>query len=288
MHTSSAGSVEVQLENSLKEIGIPPRPLILEHIASEMRKEVPDFNHLADLITADVGLSASLIKITNAPFFGFRSRVKSPREALMVLGLKVAGQAIAGIVMRRVFPTTPQMERFWDASARIARLSGWLSEHVIQNKLHSSDAYTFGLFRDCGIPILYSRLPGYREILIKANHEMASSFTEVEDAALPTNHAIVGSLLTQNWWLPDEITYSVRYHHDVPVLNAQSIPPSLTSRYLIAITQFAEYLMQQHTGLGSTREWPKFHSACMRLLNLDEEDVRRILAETSTIAKPDI
>lgn len=277
--TDSQPELEAQLEHTLKDIGIPPRPIILDRIRAEMQNDEPDLNRLAHLITADVALAASLISITNSPFFGFRKRVQSPREALMVLGLNVAGKAIAGILMRQAFPKSPQLERFWDASAKIAQLSGWLAQRVTNNTLRSDDAYTFGLFRDCGIPILLARTPDYFTTLNRANHETDLSFTEVEDRFLPTNHAIIGSLLAQSWWLSDETSLSIRNHHSVELLRTPTIPPSLNSRYMIAVAQMAEHLLQQNSGLSFTQEWLKLSTACLQLLNLTEEDVKDILTE---------
>lgn len=281
--TATHTPLEAQLERSLREIGIPPRPVILDKIRAEMQKDEPDFNQLAQLISTDVALAASLISITNSPFFGFRGRVNSPREALMVLGLNVAGKAIAGIVMRQAFPKSPHLERFWDASARIARLSGWLAQCVTNNKLRADDAYTFGLFRDCGIPILLTHNPDYFEILNRANHETVRGFTEIEDSALPTNHTVVGTLLAQSWWLTEDTCVSIRNHHGVGLLHTPNIPPSLISRQMIAVAQLAEHLLQRHSGLSYTQEWVKLGPGCMQLLNLTEEDIENILAEAIAV-----
>jgi HD-like signal output (HDOD) protein len=267
------------LEGSLKDIGIPPRPTILDRISREMLQDEPDYKRLANIIGADVSLSASLIKTANSPFFGYRNRVRSVNEALMMLGLDVASRAIAGIILRKVFPNSLHLERFWDASARIARLSGWLAQHVGRNKLRPDDAYTFGLFRDCGIPVLLSRFPGYEKILTSANSETGRSFTVVENSQLPTNHAMVGCLLAQSWWLPEEACLAIRHHHELAIIETPSITPPLTSRYRIAIAQFAEHLMQRHTGLSHTQEWPKLGAACLRLLDVAEDDVDAILAD---------
>ena len=272
-------SVDTLMESTLKDIGIPPRPAILERISSEMLKEEPDYKRLANIIGADVGLSAGLIKTANSPFFGYRIRARTINEALMLLGLDVASRAIAGIILRKVFPSSLHLERFWDASARIARVSGWLTRHVGNHKLRPDDAYTFGLFRDCGIPVLMLRFPEYRGILSRANSEEKLGFTVVEEAQLPTNHAMVGSLLAQSWWLPEEICLAIRHHHDSKVIATPAITPPLTSRYRIAISQFAEHLVQRHTGLGHTHEWPKLGEACLKLLDIAEDDVEDILAE---------
>ena len=71
--------------------------------------------------------------------------------------------------------------------------------------VRADDAYTYGLFRDCGIVILLRRYPAYQGILAGANLDRDMPFTAVEQAALPTDHTVVGCLLAQNWWLPGEI-----------------------------------------------------------------------------------
>ena len=277
--TAPGSPLDTLLENSLRDVGIPPRPAILDRIAGEMHKDEPDFKRLSAIICADVSLSASLIKTTNSPFFGFRSRVRSVSEALMVLGLDVASRAIAGIILRKVLPDAPHLERFWDASARIARLSGWLAQHLAKGKLWPDDAYTFGLFRDCGIPILLKRFPGYADILTEANEDGERSFTAVEDARLPTNHAMVGCLLAQSWWLPEETCLAIRHHHDIAVIEIPATSPALSSPHLIAIAQLAEHLVQRYSGLSHTSEWPKLGAACLRLLDLSAADIENIYVE---------
>jgi len=283
--TTTAGTpgpkaFDALLETSLKDIGIPPRPAILERISAEMLKEEPDFRRLATIISADVSLAAGLIKTANSPFFGSRGRVRSVNEALITLGLEIASRALAGIILRKVFPASLHLERFWDASARIARLSGWLAQYLGNNKLRPEDAYTFGLFRDCGIPVLLMRFPGYGKVLAEANRDASLSFTAVEGAQLPTNHAMVGCLLAQSWWLPEETCLAIRHHHDAAVIGTPSFTPPLTSRYRIAISQLAEHLVQRHSGLSQTHEWPKLGAACLHLLDIAEPEVERVLADS--------
>ena len=98
------------MEGSLRDIGIPPRPAILERISSEMLREEPDYKRLATIIGADVALSAGLIKTANSPFFGYRIRARTINEALMLLGLDVASRALAGIILRKAFPSSPHLE----------------------------------------------------------------------------------------------------------------------------------------------------------------------------------
>jgi len=273
------------LESAIRDIGIPPCPAILEQINTEMRKDEPDFKQLTRIINSDVGIAAGLITIANSPFFGVRNRVRSVNEALMILGLGVARRAIAGLVLRKLFPLTPQLERFWHSSACIARLSGYLAQHYRHSvKVRAEDAYTFGLFRDSGIPMLMKRFDHYPEVLKQANNEEERSFTAVEDSLCPANHAMVGGLLAQSWWLPDDICLAIRHHHDYAKLASgvrPGVPPA--TQGLIATALLAEHLVQYHTGLSQTHEWQKGGAACLQFLGIAEADLETLYEESAAV-----
>jgi len=273
------------LEQAVKDIGIPPRPIIIDRIAIELKQESPNFKHIGKLVSADVSLSASFIKTANSAYFGARTRVRTVDEALMRLGLVVTIRAITGISLRKAFPSNIQLDRFWNASAQIAALSGWLAQTVVKPNVRPDDAYTYGLFRDCGIPVLLLRFPDYQKTLACANVEEQRSFTEVEHLSTPTDHAMIGCLLAQNWWLPEEICLAIRHHHDLHSLEMSGNSLPVSSRNLIAVSQTAEYILQQLTGASRTCEWPKLGSACLNVLGIDECDLGSICNAASAVLK---
>lgn len=287
LQDNQPSEVDSLFERTILDVGIPPCPLVLDRFMSEARKDEPDYMRLASIIGTDVGLSAGLIKTANSPFFGMRQRVRSVNEALAVLGLNTASRAVAGIILRKTFPHVPNLERFWDASARIARLSGWLAQELQIRGLRAEDAYTFGLFRDCGIPVLLGRFPQYEKILERANHEAVRPFTEVEEAEIPSSHAMVGCILAQSWWLPEEICRAIRNHHDLDAFTSASSDLPMLSRRLIATSQLAEHLIQHQLGLSQTQEWAKLGEACLQLLEMDEERLAVMYSEAAAIASAD-
>jgi len=279
-----ATPIDKDLEESIREIGIPPRPAILDRIGAEMRGPDPDFNHLSALISADVSLASGLLKTANSAYFGHQARARSIVQALMILGLDVASRAVAGLILRKVFLGTPMMERFWDASARVARTSGWLVLQLgVQDGVGPDDAYTFGLFRDCGLPILMRKFPDYVSVLGEANADCDRMFTAVEETRCPTNHAIVGCMLAQNWWLPDETCLAIRHHHDAIALasGTSGLPPS--SARMTALSQFAEYLVERVAGRSRSCEWAKLGPLCLRLLDLDEARIEFLASQAPPV-----
>ncbi len=277
--------VDNLFERSILDVGIPPCPVILDRFMTEAKKDEPNYNRLAGIIGTDVGLAAGLIKTANSPYFGMRQRVRSVNEAISVLGLKAASRAVAGIILRNAFPNVPNLERFWDASARIARLSGWLAQQLEIRGLRAEDAYTFGLFRDCGIPVLLGRFPHYEKVLMKANGDAEHSFVGLEETELPTNHAMVGCILAQSWWLPEEICLAIRNHHDLDALESASSNLPMLSRRFIATSQLAEHIVQKELGLSLTQEWTKLGGCCLRILEIGEEQLEKLYVEAAPIAR---
>lgn len=280
-----ADPVETVLHASIRDIGIPPRPAILQRIQHEMQQDLPDFQRLAGYISADVSLSAGLMKTANSPYFGFRNRARTVPQALMMLGLDVASRAVAGLILRQVFAAVPRLERFWDASARIARVAGWLAQqHGARDGVRAEEAYTFALFRDCGIPILMRRYPAYWDTLREANAEPLRSFTEVEEARWPTTHSIVGCVLAQSWWMPHETCLAIRHHHDADALAPQGagLPPA--TRRMIALAHLAEHCVQAATGASATREWEKLGAAATGCLALDAGELDTLVAAAAPVA----
>ena len=281
--------IEKRMRVEVKDIGIPPRPGILEAIDREMAKEDPDFHHLADLISSDVALAAGLIKTTNSPYFGFSRKVRSVQEALLVLGLKVIVRTVAGLALQKAFPHVPSLERFWDASATTARVAGWLAQRLKDRcGVRADDAYTFALFRDCGVPVLMIPFPEYPSVLKQANEAKEQSFTDIEDDVLSINHAIVGAELAENWLLPEDIHQAIRHHHDRAALEGE-LPGSgmATSQRLIALAQLAEYLIQTQTGRNQTREWEKLGTDCLRLLHLEESELASLVSDSQAVVAGD-
>lgn len=277
----AANKIRESIEREVKEIGIPPRPQILVQIRNEIEKDDPSYHLLSSIITTDVAISASLIKTANSPGFGLRTRARSVNEALMALGLNTASYTVAGLALRNIFKHAPNMERFWGFSSQIAKVSGWLARRV--GDIRSEDAYTFGLFRDCGIPVLMIPFKDvYPSVLRQANDEAARSFTEVEDELLGANHADIGADLAESWLLPEDTSIAIRHHHSLTVLAPDNDIPKL-AKHLIAVSQLAEHIIQYHTGLSQTKEWLKVGASCLDFLDVSDEGCQQLYSDSKDV-----
>ena len=265
--TAGIPGIDGALAEALAKIEIPPRPVILDQVMAEMQSEEPNFHKLAGLIMSDVGLSASIIKTANAPIFGFRTKAATVREALTMLGLVMVLRTVAAHAVRQALPAPAMIKDFWETSARVAQLSGWLARELgIQFGVRPQDAFTYGLFHDCGIPVLLKACKDYDKIFTEACEETISSFTDVESTYLGFHHALVGSAMARSWYLPDPLCEAIQHHHN---LAACGIPPA--GQRMIALTQLAEWLQGQGTALADN-EWHKTGETALGVLQITREE----------------
>jgi HD-like signal output (HDOD) protein len=254
----------------LRDIVIPPCPELLIALRSEMDKEDPDPQAIADIAGRDVAMSASLIRTANSPYYARTRPVTSVNEALSLLGLRMTEKLLTAFLTRNsIRVSSPLLEHFWDTSTRRA-----MAMAHIARQLYGVDpelAYTCGLFTHVGIPILMQGVRGYAGTLTEALARQDRSFTETENAAHKTDHAVVGALVARTWRLPTPIYQAVRVHHDFTVLQDKTVLAEV--RMLVAMGLVAEHLVALHEGVADHREWALYGPACLACLAVDEAEV---------------
>lgn len=254
----------------LRDITIPPCPELLLALRCEMDKSDPDPQAIAGIACRDVAMAASLIRTANSPYYARSRPVTSAAEAIGLLGLRMAEKLLTAFLMRNAIRvSSPLLEHFWESSTRRA-----LAMAHIARQLYGVDpdlAYSCGLFGHVGIPILMQGMRGYAGTLTEALARQDRSFTETENAAHKTDHAVVGALVARTWRLPSPIYLAVRLHHDFTILKDSQSPPIV--RTLVAMALVAEHLVTLHEGTREQREWAAHGPACLAHLDVGEAEL---------------
>ena len=262
------------VEKLLKGVAIPPRPTLLIEVDQELKKSEPDLKRVAALVGKDVGVSAAMLKTVNSPLFGLRSKVGNVFQAVQMLGARNARNVVTGLVLRNAMGgSAPSLERFWDSSEKVASINAYIC--TILPKAPREDAYTFGIFHDCGIPVLMQRFgDDYRETLKRAGGE-DRPLTDVEDECHGTNHATLGYVIARSWGLADTICQSILRHHDTGVIDgADSTHPG--TRTLVAVNFLAEHLNDTSLRLRADSQWNAIGDMILDYLGLTQEEYAEI------------
>ena len=255
----TAAEAEDQLNSSamqetIRGIAIPPRPVVVQQMQTELGKEEPDLRRAAQIVSQDIGLTVAVLKVVNSPMFGLSRKADSVEQAVGLIGLRQLSILVTALSMRNLLKGDTQMlSRFYDTSAKRSYAMTRMAK--VTKAVDVGLAQTFGLFCDVGIPLLISRFPHYIDTLKVANMDPERSFTRIEQDAHNTDHALIGAMMVKSWELPNTVALAIRLHHDYQVFLDPKVPRDVSR--LIALGLVAEVAIQRFARLHSTVEWFK-------------------------------
>jgi EAL and modified HD-GYP domain-containing signal transduction protein len=102
-----------------------------------------DFEHIADIVSRDLSLSYKLLRMVNSAAFGFRSRIKSVRQALVLLGSDEIKKWVSLIAIRGIGEDQP--EEIITTSLVRARFLEQLSV-AFHKSINHDECFLTGLF----------------------------------------------------------------------------------------------------------------------------------------------
>ncbi|MBU3695369.1 HDOD domain-containing protein [Dechloromonas sp.] len=254
-------------EQLLKGIVIPPRPTILQDVDSELNKPDTNLITVAALVAKDVGLSASILKTLNSPFFGLSTKVSNVSHAIQLLGAKNLKNIVTGLVLRTTF-SGQNLERFWDTAEKVASINALICTRL--PRMPKEDAYLLGLFHDVGLPMLMQRIPEYRETLKQAS-SFNGSITDFEEQQHATNHATVGFIIARSWGVSDSIAQAILYHH-APHILGEDLKFQPLVQTLVAVNFIGEHLHESALRMRSSTHWETYGDLVCDYLGLSLND----------------
>ncbi len=170
-----------------------------------------DLDEVVRVIGLDPALAAKLLKIANSPIYGTRQRVRTLRQALMLMGLN------AGLTLALSFSLAGHLRgsgvggmdhsRYWRRSLLAAVASRILGETV--GVPTGEELFLAGLLQDLGMLVL-DAVAGAQYAQIAAPGMSHRDLVRAERRALGADHAAAGAWIMQRWNLPAGLWQAVR------------------------------------------------------------------------------
>jgi HD-like signal output (HDOD) protein len=254
----------------LRDIVIQPCPALLTDLRVEFNREDPEPATIAKIASRDVAMAAALIRVANSPIYARSRTASTVAEAVALLGIAQTVSILTGFLLREtVTVQSPLLEHFWETSTRRAYAMGYIARQMYG--MNADIAHTCGLFCHVGLPIMLQGVPGYETTLAQALQPSGRTFTQVENDAHRSDHAVVGAIVAKTWRLPPIVAIAVRLHHDFTALKDENIPAEV--RTLVAMSLLAEHLVALHEGQSAHVEWEQHGAACLAHLHVSEVEI---------------
>lgn len=253
-------------------IYIPPQPGLIDQI----NQCGADLEKIGEIISVDPGVSAAVIKLVNSPVFGLAHKIGSIPQAVVMLGVDRVIAILKTLLLRKSMAhidTRIDMTLFWQISVSVASVASTICRQL--NLAMADEAYTLGLFHNCGIPIMAGRYSNYQQIMEFSYSREDGRIASEEFANFGVHHAAAGYRVARVWNLPRVISLAVKNHHSVDrVLDDQSIE-SPTLKTLLCVLKMAEHMVNLPEKLAQSDidfEWQKIGGKVLEFSGLSEYD----------------
>ena len=195
---------------------VPAFPPVTMKLLRALSEEPVDLRELADLVSADPGLSALVMSYANSALFGGDREVSSVLEALVRLGTDSTREVIVTLATKVCFRTAGEVEeiaRCWRHTLATAIIADEIARAAGR---FQSQAYTAALLHDLGRLVLAAAYRDQYVKLIQKSAQKCMDLLDHETALFGVNHTTAGCWLVQEWQLPEELRIIAGRHHDAP------------------------------------------------------------------------
>lgn len=267
---------EAQVKKILHGIHVPPQPQILVDLQMEQIMPAPDIQRIANLIAKDVGLSGTMLKFVNSPFYGLANKITSIEQAVSLLGINTVINILNGLAIKGEMSDEAIIEltSFWDTANDIAMVCAAVAKKVGYRT--PDEAYTLGLFHNAGIPLMLSRFDDYITVMEKTYSGQHERVIDLENEKFNTNHCVVGYYTAKSWNLPEHICQVIAEHHNTKQVFAVKDGKNQQQKTLLAVLKLAEHICGNYKVLGlqdSDPEWEDSQDDILEYLGLTAYDI---------------
>jgi putative nucleotidyltransferase with HDIG domain len=200
---------------------LPAQPVAAVRVLQMVEDPRASAADLARLIEADPALSARVIRLANAPYYGLARRVASASRAVVLLGFSTVRALAVGAACGLL-----------DDAVRAGSGRAWLhsvttaaSCSVVARAIGypTSDAFSAGLLHDVGRTLLERTEPDrYAAVTLRMAVD-GVDLLEAEEDEFGHDHAWVGADVLEAWRFPPVFVRAVASHHRPPEMVADTL-----------------------------------------------------------------
>ncbi|MDX9701851.1 MAG: HDOD domain-containing protein [Candidatus Auribacterota bacterium] len=197
---------------------MPPLPSLVTQIMQMISDEKSCAGSFESLFRKDPILTARLLRLVNSSFFGFRNKVSSIPQAIVMVGYEsLKNLVLAASISRFVKGSYPgygyKDSGLWQHSFLTATWAERLAVALGWSKNESQCVFVSGLLHDIGKLIMSSYLTEHiREMLISLI-EAEGDLVYAEKHVVGIDHAEIGACIAEKWNFSPRLIDVIKHHH---------------------------------------------------------------------------
>ena len=249
--------------------GLPPFPATYTQIMELVNSEESTSDEIAEHIQFDPDLLATVFKLVNSTYYGFRKKIDSLKLGVTLLGLEeLANLIMAAQVFQNLGDNKEgaglNLQSFWKHLVGTA-----FAARAIAKKLQTEEesAFLAAMLHDLGKVVLNCYFSDYYGAVLDLVQTEGMRIVDAEQEILGLNHADVGGQLAVEWKFSDKFMNTMLYHHK----------PRQSHRYqrLVCLIHLADALCRKlEYGSGGDAVVPEIDENVLERFSLREKGLQ--------------
>jgi len=272
---------DARLQEVAQQVGdLPSLPAAAAEVLRQLDDPSVSADDLQRVIGRDQALAAHILRIANSAMYCLQRQVSVLSHAIAILGLDTLRSVVVAASIRSVFYSGRRSEKslplhvLWEHAWGAAMAAQSIARRTAYR--NSDEAFTCGLVHDLGKLVMWRNHSRTYLDIMRAVDDGGASFCDVERELLGFTHAQVGALLAMKWCFPVQLVEGILHHHDLAA--------SADHLRLTRITSLANKAMiRLGIGLEKDPDLCLDEDPCARLLGMEPDAVRELLAETGGV-----
>lgn len=239
---------------------IPPLPHAVLKVLKLLDDPDSDASQVAEAVSSDAGLTASLLKLANSAAFAQAGRVVSVEQAVTTVGFSKLRSLMLATTLRGMARRGPVDQLIWENSLATALIGRRLAEQVA--KPWADEIFLMGLLHGLGQFVLLANentRVSYAGVLRRVT-ENGVDYVTAELDEIGFSHPLLGALVANRWNFPPDVCQAILHYHD-PLEGIDT-----TADRKLALVKLAD-LLAHAAGLGHPNGFPVDHETIRQLLH---------------------
>jgi HD-like signal output (HDOD) protein len=260
--------------------GLPAMPHAMDQVRGLMADGKARPADMAHILEQDQTIAPTVLRLAGMSLYGDPESVRSIQQAVGTLGIKTLHEfvtlACASVLLgNELSGYGLQAGDLWKHSLAVAYCARALAAHKKPDL--ADEAFSAGLFHDCGKLLLDSCVAERREAFFSFVYEQKKPFPDAERQILGFDHPQVAADVCVKWRLPKRQVVAIALHHT---------PSRFVHNELACIIHAADATSMM-SGIGSGIDGLLYtiDEKAMEFLNIDGDRIGVLMADAAGYVK---
>lgn len=254
---------------------VPPFPKVAQRVMDLLENPDTTAAQLAEVIQFDSAITANVLKICNAAYFGLPRKVSSLDEGLVVIGHDILKDIIITSCSAKFYKGNVGagyelgQGELWKHSVACGIMAKLIMKFF--KDVDPSSAFTAAILHDIGKRFMSTFIADEYDFVLGMVEKDQCSFVEAEQQVIGMDHATLGGIILEKWEFPDDMKVAVESHHK---------PDALEQGGLTALVALANALVvSMGVGVGVDGLATPLNSDELARFGITEIDMQLMMAD---------